>query len=119
MNDKQDELPTKVEIQDWFDQKIRQQGWNPSNPTMWVFFFSARDKRVLDGMCPALEAEGYEIFDIFENDLQGERESNLWMMLVQKIEVHTVDSLYARNQSLIKLAKAHRDSFFEGWNIED
>jgi Regulator of ribonuclease activity B len=86
---------------------------------MWIFLFSAKDKELLDGMCPSLEAEGYEIFDIFENDLQGEREPNLWMMLVQKIAVHTVDSLYARNQTRMKFAEAHRDSFFEGWGIED
>src|SRR5262245_1699751 len=84
----------------------REGRWDMTQPMLWGYFFTHSRPDKLRAVVSDLQAIGYEFVDVFE----AEREpgtAELWLLHVQKVEVHSVDTLNARNEQLTEFAAKH------------
>ena len=66
---------------------------------------------------PELQAEDYEFVDIYPSDKNEPDDVDMWWLHVQRIEVHTVDSLFARNERLTEFAARHGLDSYDGMDV--
>ena len=82
---------------------------------MGYFFADPRTDR-LKAVQRDLEAQGYRFVDVFEIERDGEP-SGVFMLHVEKVETHTVDSLDTRNGELDALAAKYGLQSYDGMDV--
>lgn len=95
----------------------RDTSWDMSKPKLWGYFFTDPDRAKLEKVVPLLERQGYRFVTIFVPDKEDPDEADIWWLHVEKIEVHTPDSLHARNQDLYKFARSHHLGSYDGMDV--
>jgi hypothetical protein len=108
-------IPRSV-LQEMFD-RIRQHGkWNLDGDLLWgYFFFDDRPDR-LEPVRAVLEARGYRFVDVFQTE-GDDGPTGVFMLHVERVETHTVDSLDRRNGEFDALAAAHGLSGYDGMDV--
>jgi hypothetical protein len=103
-------------LQDMFDD-IRAAGqWDVESPLLWGYFFTHPTQAPLRELASLLRARGYRYVDIFAPDAEvGAAE--YYYLHVEKCEVHTVDSLHARNTDLYALAQYAGVATYDGMDV--
>jgi hypothetical protein len=86
--------------------------WNLEGDMLWGFFFTNHTRGPLAPVAKHLAEKGYRVVDIYLDD---EREN--WWLHVEKIEVHSVDSLLKREAELTELAAQHGLGSYDGWDV--
>ena len=99
-------------IAEMFAKMSSEQKWNLEDDMLWGFFFTNPTKDPLVPFSKELEKMGYRVVDIYLDDEQKD-----WWLHVEKIEIHTVDSLYQREAELRKLAATHNLGSYDGWDV--
>jgi len=66
---------------------------------------------------PELQAEDYEFVDVYLSDKDDPDDEDMWWLHVQRVEVHTVDSLFARNERLTEFAAHHGLDSYDGMDV--
>lgn len=100
-----------------FDSIAEQGKWDMSQPMLWGFFFTNRDPKRLHEIAPILQSREYEFVDIFKSEKDDPAKADLWWLHVQRVEVHSVDSLYARNEQLVDFAREHGLDSYDGMDV--
>jgi hypothetical protein len=108
---------TREDLVEMFENIGRDTPWDMSKPKLWGYFFTDPDKAKLEQVVPLLEREGYRFVKIFVSDKEDPSEDDLWWLHVEKIEVHTPDTLHARNQGLYKFARSHHLGSYDGMDV--
>src|SRR4051812_41966234 len=82
----------RAQLQQMFDGIRHQTKWNIDADMLWGYFFA--DPRIdrLKRAQRELEAQGYRLVDLHEIERDG-KPSGVFMLHVEKVETHTVDSL--------------------------
>jgi hypothetical protein len=88
----------REKLREMFDNIAEQGQWDVSQPMLWGHFFTHRDPKRLNDVVPILQSREYEFVDIFQSEKDDPAEADLWWLHVQRVEVHSVDSLFARNE---------------------
>jgi len=83
-----------------FDSIESQTTWDISRPMLWGFFFIDDSPEKLQRAGRELEKRGYRFVKIYQDDPKIN-----WWLHVEREEVHTVDSLHARNVELSVFAR--------------
>ncbi len=91
--------------------------WDLSKQLAWGYFFTDRNKEALVNAAPILEKLGYRIVDIYLADKQSAEEADLWWLHIEKIETHSVDSLYDRNAEFYKFAQSNDIESYDGMDV--
>ena len=91
--------------------------WDMSQPMLWGYFFTHSEAEALRSAAASLEAAGYEFVELWRSkpdaqDVQGE-----WWLHVQRVEVHTVDTLFARNEQLYEFAASKGLRSYDGMDV--
>src|SRR6476660_9920592 len=73
--------------------------WNVDGPMLWGYFFTDRSAEKLERAATVLVAQGYRLVEVRED----EDGSTRWLH-VERVEAHSPQSLFARNEALYKLA---------------
>ena len=91
--------------------------WDMSQPMLWGYFFTNGDEAALRAAVPALQDDQYEFVEIYQSEKDDPGDDDLWWLHVQRIEVHTVDSLAARNERLTEFASRHGIDSYDGMDV--
>ena len=105
------------QLVEMFDNIARGAKWDMSKPMLWGYFFTDSDKTKLERVVPFLEEQGYTFAEIFLADKDDPKEPDLWFLHVEKVEVHTPDSLYERNGALYEFADEHELDSYDGMDV--
>lgn len=85
-------------------------GWDPTAPLKWGFFFYSRKEIDLKGVFSELEGHEYKMEGLRNID------DKQWLLHVSKRDVLTPDKLYSRNVAFNELAEAYH-SYYDGWDV--
>jgi len=75
------------------------------------------DAAVLRAAVPHLQGLDYDFVELFKSEKDDPQDDDLWWLHVQRIEVHTVDSLFARNERLYEFASSHGLDSYDGMDV--
>src|SRR4051812_38854485 len=103
----------KSELIEMFEAIADQTDWDMTNEMLWGYFFTDDDRDKLEACSDRLTEMGYHLVDIME----GDEVDDPLTLHVEKIEVHTPDSLDQRNQQLMALAKEMGLSSYDGMDV--
>jgi len=104
-------------LRNMFDGIAKQGRWDMSKPMLWGYFFTHREPKQLQAIVPALQGLDYEFVDIFQSKKDDPAKPDLWWLHVQRVEIHSVESLFARNEQLSEFAEEHQLDSYDGMDV--
>lgn len=113
--DKESQLEGIKEI---FDDARREDGWNMDEPMLYSFYFVDESVDKLEKLGNHLADQGYDFIDVFElGDEETNESTGEYLLHIDKVEVHTPDSLAERNIEFSKLAEEYEIETYDGWEF--
>lgn len=106
----------RAQLEQMFDGIRQQTKWNIDGDMLWGYFFSDTRPDQLRAVRRELESQGYRFVDLYETGQDG-KPSGRFMLHVEKVETHTVDSLDRRNAELDALAAKHGLQAYDGMDV--
>lgn len=103
----------RAQLQQMFEDIAKNAGWDMSKPMLWGYFFTNRTRDELEVAAKTLAGDGYRIVEICEDD---EEESLFWLH-VERVEAHSVESLYERNETFYRLAEELGLESYDGMDV--
>ncbi len=100
------------EIEDFFNNAISTDSIDFSKDLSWGYYFSDFEKTNLEVFKNVLLKEGYTFAEIIKED-----ESNKYLLHLEKIEKHTIDTLTKRDLQLIGYANRFNIDSYEGFDV--
>ena len=104
---------SKSELIAMFEAIADQTDWDMTDEMVWGYFFTDDDRGKLEACSKRLAKEGYQLVDIMD----GDEVDDPLTLHVEKIEIHTPESLDARNQQLAAIAKEMGLSSYDGMDV--
>ena len=105
-------------IREIFAEAKREDNWNTDEPMLYSFYFVDKDVDKLEKLGLKLEADGYDFIDIFElGDEETEKSTGEYLLHIDKIEVHTPESVAQRNVEFQKLSDEFGIETYDGWEF--
>ncbi|MEO1019780.1 MAG: ribonuclease E inhibitor RraB [Pseudomonadota bacterium] len=108
---------SKDELQEMFDAIAENPDWDLSSEMLWGYFFTDADKSALERVAPILENMGYFVNAIYLSDKESEDDPDLWWLHIEKVEIHTVDSLHETNQVFYEFARKYGLDSYDGMDV--
>lgn len=108
-------LITRDQLQEMFDSMSGR--WDVSRPLLWGYFFTNPSREPLEKAANTLENRGYRFVDIHLGDKDVSTDPDVWWLHVEKIEVHSVDSLDRRNQEFYRLVESLGLDSYDGMDV--
>jgi len=105
-------------IREIFETARTEDGWNPEAEMLYSYFFIDKDAEKLETLGLDLEKQGFDFIDIFElaEEESGEATGE-YLLHIDKVEIHTPDSLAARNVEFQKMANEYEIDSYDGWEF--
>lgn len=105
-------------IREIFAEAKREDNWNPDEPMLYSYYFVDTDVDKLEKLGDKLDADGYFFVDIFElGDEETEESTGEFLLHIDKLEIHTPESLAQRNIDFQKLAEEFKIETYDGWEF--
>jgi hypothetical protein len=105
-------------INEIFNTARTEDGWNMEEEMLYSYFFVGKDVDKLETLGLDLEKQGYDFIDIFElGDEETEKPTGEYLLHIDKVEIHTPDSLAARNVEFQNLADEYEIESYDGWEF--
>lgn len=105
-------------IEEIFATARNEDKWNLDEEMLYSFYFVDESIEKLEKLGLYLEKEGYEFLDIFElGDEETDESTGEYLLHIDKIEVHTPESLAQRNVEFQKLADEYEIASYDGWEF--
>lgn len=102
----------KQQIQEMFKGIRSQTKWNIDGDMLWGYFFVGPDAKSLEAPCRELAKMGYRFVSIYPAE-----EKLIYWLHVEKVETHSVDSLYQRGIELRRLASKYESVKYDGMDV--
>jgi hypothetical protein len=93
---------TREQLEAMFANIAKSAGWDMTKPMLWGYFFTHTTPDALDRAAAILRSEGYRVVDVKKTDPEDD-DPELWWLHVERVEVHSVDSLHERNAAFYRL----------------
>ena len=110
------EMITRDDLQEMFDSARARAKWNVDDVCLWGYFFTDHDRKKLSAAVPVLENMGYRVVGFLEPTPDDDDQSLIFLH-VEKEELHTVESLDARNQELYRFADEFGLESYDGMDV--
>lgn len=105
-------------IREIFAEAKREDNWNTDEPMLYSFYFVDKNVDKLEKLGLKLEADGYDFIDIFQlGDEETQKPTGEYLLHIDKIEVHTPESIAQRNVEFQKLADEFEIDTYDGWEF--
>ena len=105
-------------IREIFDAARTEDKWNLDEEMLYSFYFVDTSIEKLEKLGLKLEADGYEFVDIFElGEDDSDKATGEYLLHIDKVEIHTPESLAQRNVEFQKLADEYEIETFDGWEF--
>jgi len=101
-----------------FDDAKREDNWNLNEEMLYSYYFVDEDVDKLEKLGLKLEEDEYDFVDVFElGDEETDESTGEYLLHIDKVEVHTPESLAQRNVEFAKLAKEYELKTYDGWEF--
>lgn len=105
-------------IREIFAEAQQEDNWKTDEPMLYSFYFVDKSIDKLEKLGLKLEADGYDFIDIFElGDEETEKSTGEYLLHIDKVEIHTPESLAQRNIDFQKLADEFEIETYDGWEF--
>jgi hypothetical protein len=105
-------------IREIFATAEREDGWNLQEEMLFSYYFVDRSIEKLERLGLKLEADGFDFIDIFElGDEETDEATGEYLLHIDKVEIHTPESLAQRNVEFQKLADEYEIASYDGWEF--
>lgn len=105
-------------INEIFATAKKEDNWNMDEEMLYSFYFVDESIEKLEKLGLKLEADGYDFLDIFElGDEETEKPTGEYLLHIDKVEVHTPESVAQRNVEFQKLADEYEIDSYDGWEF--
>ncbi len=105
-------------IKEIFADAKTEDGWDLSEEMLYSFYFVDESVDKLEKLGLKLEADGYDFVDVFElGDEETDESTGEYLLHIDKVEVHTPESLAQRNVEFAKLAEEYELKTYDGWEF--
>jgi hypothetical protein len=105
-------------INEIFDKARTEDKWNTEGEMLYSFYFVDTDVDKLEKLGLKLEADGYDFVDIFElGDEETDESTGEYLLHIDKVEIHTPESLAQRNVEFQTLANEYEIASYDGWEF--
>lgn len=91
--------------------RMHENGIDTDRDKLYGYYFTHHSKTALEKAATALQNQGFTLVDIAAD------ETGHWWLHVERIEVHTPQSLHALNLSLYQIADTYGLSSYDGYDI--
>lgn len=91
--------------------------WDMSQDMLWGYFFTHPSRAKLDFAAKDLSRLGYRVVNVYLSDKEDPATPDLWWLHVERIETHSVESLFRRNAELTAFAKTHDLGSYDGMDV--
>lgn len=106
---------TKEQLKEMFANTEATTNWDMAGSMLWGYFFFSPNRSELEKISAELVDQGYRLVELREPDIS--EPSSDWLLHVERIEPHTIDTLSARNSLLTDLANHHQDVVYDGMDV--
>lgn len=103
---------SRAQLEQMFANLRSRTPWNIDGPLLWGYFFYDASEQKLGRAADALAAQGYKVVGI-----EQPPGTLLYRLHVERVEVHTPDSLHTRNQALYELAEKFGLQSYDGMEV--
>ena len=101
-----------------FDDAKREDNWNLNEEMLYSFYFVDEDVDKLEKLGLKLEEDEYDFVDVFElGDEETDESTGEYLLHIDKVEIHTPESLAQRNVEFQKLADEFEIKTYDGWEF--
>lgn len=107
----------KEQLVEMFENIAKETKWDMSKPMLWGYFFTDSNKSKLERIVPLLERDGFRFVEIFLADKENKSEPDVWWLHVEKVEIHTPDTLNERNAIFYALADKNGLASYDGMDV--
>ncbi len=105
-------------IKEIFADAKREDNWDLNEEMLYSFYFVDKSVDKLEKLGLKLEADGYDFVDVFElGDEETDESTGEYLLHIDKVEVHTPESLAQRNVEFQKLAEEYEIKTYDGWEF--
>ena len=105
-------------IQEIFTAARTEDGWNLNEEMLYSYFFVDKDIDKLEALGLELEEKEYDFMDIFQlADEKTDEPTGEYLLHIDKIQIHTPESLAALNVEFQKLADEKEIASYDGWEF--
>jgi len=111
VNAEQQMIP-KSKLQEMFNNIRVKTKWNMDKDMVWGYFFTSASQDALDKPSKELASLGYKVVAIYPSD-----DKSIYWLHVERIETHSVDSLYKRNAELYQFASKYNSVQYDGMDV--
>jgi hypothetical protein len=108
---------SREQLQTMFAQMQQQSHWDLSKPLLWGYFFISPTREPLDKAAHLLAAMGYRVVGISPVGRSPSPVPDRWRLHVDRVEIHTVDSLDARNHEFNDFARVNGIALYDGMDV--
>jgi hypothetical protein len=105
------------QLQQMFHRIVEGPGWDLSRPMRWGFFFVDSSAERLERAVSIFESRGYRFVAILRQEPDEVVDGVAFCLHVERDEVHTPDSLHARNAQLEDLAEELGLDGYDGMDV--
>ena len=107
---------SKAQLEEMFANIKEKTTWDMNGDMLWGYFFTDADRSALERAAKKLEAESYRYVKLFQPEDDG-KPLSYFFLHVEKVETHTVDSLYNRNSELEAFARQNDLDSYDGMDV--
>jgi len=113
------EIETQLDgIKEIFETAKIEDSWDLDGEMLYSYYFVDTDADKLEELGLELEEKGYEFLGIFElGEEDSEEPTGEYLLHIDKVEIHTPDSLAVRNVEFSKLAAEREIDSYDGWEF--
>lgn len=97
-------------------EEMKGEGVETDTEMNWGYYFTDPDMQKLEGVIPALEAQGFEFVEILEAETEDGTE-NFFVLHIERTESHSVESLHSLNQELDAFANKYSLESYDGMDV--
>lgn len=101
-----------VQLQAMFASMRAKTSWTVDGPLLWGYFFLDPNPSKLRQAASELESAGYRLVSVEETKRKG-----VYRLHMEKVEIHSPDSLYRRNGELYALAEKYGIASYDGMDV--
>jgi Regulator of ribonuclease activity B len=96
----------------------KEDNWNMDEELLYSYYFVDESIEKLEKLGMKLDEEGYFFLDIFElGDEETDESTGEYLLHIDKIEIHTPESLAQRNVDFAKLAEEFEIDSYDGYEF--
>ncbi len=108
---------SREQLEQMFTNIAQKTDWDMSKDMLWGYFFTNPSHQPLELASRDLSKLGYRVVSIYPADKESSADPDLWWLHVERVETHSVTSLFKRNAELSIFATRLGLASYDGMDV--